>query len=402
MRIPRPLGLIVVFGVLVAVSAVSAATAPRTGQAATATAAKKLDPRSWPNFRNGHQLRGVAGGSLPESLQLKWSFAIADGMVFTSAAAVVQGRVYAASLGGELLCLNLKTGKLIWKYLSAPKPDEDTFIPGFPSAPTVTSTTVFIGDEDGIFHAVDCRTGKRRWVFQTQAEVNSSAVVLGNRVIFGSYDANLYCLAAADGKKIWQFQTADRINGSPAIAGKYTFVTGCDQHLRMINVETGKQEFDMALGSFMIASPAIVGNMLYVGTHDGEFLAIDWKKQAVLWRYSDPQRQQPYHASAAISGNRIIVGSQDKRMHCIDRRNGKRLWVFQTRAQVNSSAVIAGDRVYFGSGDQHVYGLDLATGKEVWKYRGKADFNAAPSVADGCLLIGSEGTKAHLFCFGAK
>ena len=46
----------------------------------------------------------------------------------------------------------------------------------------------------------------------------------------------------------------------------------------------------MALGSFMIASPAVVGDLLYVGTHDGEFLAVNWKKQEVVWRYSDPQK----------------------------------------------------------------------------------------------------------------
>ena len=370
--------------------------------AKVAKVAKTDEKSSWPNFRNGHQLRGVAGSALPETLELIWSQPIPDGMVFTSAAAILGGHVYASTLGGELQCLDLKSGKLLWKYLSAPKPEPDTFIPGFPAAPTVSADTVFVGDEDGVFHAVDRKTGKRRWVFQTQAEVNSSAVVIGDRVIFGSWDANLYCLDTRTGKKVWTFATADRINGSPAIAGKYTFVTGCDQHLRMINIETGKQEHDMELGSFMIASPAIVDNMLYVGTHDGEFLAVDWKKQKVIWRYSDPQKMQPYHASAAILGHRIVVGSQDKRVHCIDRKTGERLWVFSTRAQVNSSPVIAGDRVYFGSADKHVYGVDLKTGKEVWKYRGKSDFNAAPSVAGGRLLIGSEGSKARLLCFGAK
>ena len=376
-----------------------------THTASTSVASKPASAStasSWPNFRNGHQLLGVADSPLPDRLELLWSQPIPDGMVFTSAAAVAAGRVYASTLGGELLCLDLKTGKVLWKYLSAPKPKPDTFIPGFPAAPTLSSDTVFVGDEDGVFHAVDRKSGKKRWVFQTSAEVNSSAAVVGNRVIFGSYDANLYCLDTSTGKTVWKFETADRINGSPAIAGKYTFVTGCDQHLRMINIETGKQEHDMLLGSFMIASPAVVDNMLYVGTHDGEFLAVDWKKQQIVWRYSDPQKMQPYHASAAILGNRIVVGSQDKRVHCIDRRTGKRIWAFTTRAQVNSSPVIAGGRVYFGSADKNVYGVDLETGKGVWKYRGKSDFNAAPSVAQGRLLIGSEGTQGRLLCFGAK
>ena len=383
--------------ILIAATCLSVAHAAPPGKVAVAT-----DAASWPNFRNGHELRGVAAAALPEKLQLLWSQPIPDGMVYTSAAAVMAGRVYASTLGGELLCLDLKTGKKLWRYLSAPKPEPDTFIPGFPAAPTVSEAMVYVGDEDGVFHAVDRKTGKKRWVWKTQAEVNSSEAVVGDRVIFGSYDANLYCVDAKTGKKVWTFQTADRINGSPAIAGDYTFVTGCDQHLRMINIKTGKQEKDMALGSFMIASPAIVGDMLYVGTHDGEFLAVNWKKQEVVWRYSDPQKMQPYHASAAILGNRIVGGCQDKRVHCIDRKTGKRLWAFSTRAQVNSSPVIAGNRVYFGSADRNIYAVELANGKPVWKFRGKSDFNAAPSVAGGRLLIGSEGTQARLLCFGAK
>ncbi|MBO11719.1 MAG: serine/threonine protein kinase, partial [Planctomycetaceae bacterium] len=127
---------------------------------------------SWPNFRNGLELRGVTKSPLPDKLELLWSHPIPDGMVFTSAVAVLDGRVYASTLGGELLCLDLKSGKLLWKYLSAAKPEPDTFIPGFPSAPTVAADSVYVGDEDGVFHAVDRKTGKKRWLFQTQAEIN--------------------------------------------------------------------------------------------------------------------------------------------------------------------------------------------------------------------------------------
>ena len=188
--------------ILIAATCLSVAHAAPPGKVAVAT-----DASSWPNFRNGHELRGVAAAALPEKLQLLWSQPIPDGMVYTSAAAVMGGRVYASTLGGELLCLDLKSGKKLWRYLSAPKPEPDTFIPGFPAAPTVSEEMVYVGDEDGVFHAVDRKTGKKRWVLKTQAEVNSSAAVVGDRVIFGSYDANLYCVDAKTGKKVWTFQT---------------------------------------------------------------------------------------------------------------------------------------------------------------------------------------------------
>ncbi|GIS60286.1 MAG: hypothetical protein CM1200mP2_25110 [Planctomycetaceae bacterium] len=47
-------------------------------------------------------------------------------------------------------------------------------------SPTVSEEWFYVGDEDGVFHAVDRKTGKKRWVFKTQAEVNSLAAVVGD------------------------------------------------------------------------------------------------------------------------------------------------------------------------------------------------------------------------------
>ena len=37
----------------------------------------------------------------------------------------------------------------------------------------------------------------------------------------------------------------------------------------------------------------MVGNKLYVGTHDSEVLAINWKTQECVWRYRDADREFP-------------------------------------------------------------------------------------------------------------
>ena len=179
------------------------ASAAKEATAAEASSAATLVPTgstSWPSFRNGNQLLGVATSTLPSKLELLWKYPATDGVV--SAAAIVGDHVYVGILGGELLCLKRATGKLVWKYLSAPRKTPNTFIAGFQSSPTVTHDAVFVGDEDGVFHAVDRTTGKKKWQFQTGAEIIAAAAVVGEKVIFGSYDSTLYCLKAGDGTKI--------------------------------------------------------------------------------------------------------------------------------------------------------------------------------------------------------
>jgi outer membrane protein assembly factor BamB len=98
---------------------------------------------SWPTFRNGPQQLGVATTKLPKKLELRWTHPAGkkDGMI-KSTAAIVGGRVYAASLNGEVFCLDLKTGERQWTYKSRQVENPNAFIPGFKAAVAVTADAV--------------------------------------------------------------------------------------------------------------------------------------------------------------------------------------------------------------------------------------------------------------------
>jgi outer membrane protein assembly factor BamB len=71
-------------------------------------------PASWPQFRNTPALTGVASTTLPASLKLLWTFDA--GAAVESSAAIAGGTVYVASNFGELVALDLATGKPHWRY----------------------------------------------------------------------------------------------------------------------------------------------------------------------------------------------------------------------------------------------------------------------------------------------
>jgi outer membrane protein assembly factor BamB len=371
----------------------------KTANGNAAAKIKPPGPTSWASFRNGNTQRGVAGSKLPDKLELLWKLEDVDGFPATSA--IVGDHVYAAALSGYLYCLDRKSGRTLWKYRSIDDPNPDTFAAGFKSAPTVTANSVFVGDEDGVLHAVSRKTGIAIWKFETDGEI-AGVAVQGKNIIASSHDSFLYCLQASDGTLVWKFQTLDRINCSPAIVEGYTFVAGCDEHMRVINLKNGKQKSDIPLDSYLIASPAVVGDMLYVGTYAGEVLAVNWKTDTIVWRYSDPVNDHPYHASAAVTDKYVIVGGQDKQLHCIDRKTGKRVWVFRAKGQINSSPVIVGDRVVFGSNDRNVYAVSLKEGKQVWKYNTGRGISAGPAVGENVLVVGTDGSEGVLLCFGKK
>jgi outer membrane protein assembly factor BamB len=366
----------------------------------SAEEAKKPSHTDWPSFRGNLAQTGVAASPLPEQLDLVWEATVGDQVVATCA--VVGDGVYVPCLSGELVCLDRRNGKPLWSYQSVDMVEPNSIAPGFKSSPTVADGTVYLGDEDGVFHAIDAETGKGRWKFKTEGEIYSCAAVVDGRVLFGSYDNCLYCLKQDDGELLWKFETQGYVHCSPAVVEGRTFIAGCDEHLRIIDVASGRELADLPLQTYLIASPAIVGDHLYVGTYGSEVAAVDWRKVEQTWRKRTGDAEAPIHSSAAVTDEFVVVGGRDKTVTALDRKTGKKVWSFVTRGKVDSSPVIVGDRVFVGSHDGNLYELSLAQGKERWKFNAGKPISAGPAVAAGMLIIGSESRDGKVYCFGDK
>ncbi|HEV3300603.1 MAG TPA: PQQ-binding-like beta-propeller repeat protein [Planctomycetaceae bacterium] len=359
-------------------------------------------PESWATFRNGYGQLGIATTTLPDDPQPLWKIKTSEGMV--GCAAVVGGQVYLPCLNGQLLSVDRLTGKPQWSYRSIESTNPNDFAPGFKAAPTVSIDTVYVGDEEGNLHAVDRKNGKLKWKFTTGNEIAGSVALVGENIIFGSHDSFLYCLKASDHSVVWKFQTENFVNCSTAIEGNYTFIAGCDTKVRVIDIREGKEVYEVPLGegAYLIASPAVMGNMLYVGTHDGRVVGVDWKAQRVVWTFIDEAHPLEYRSSAAVTDKFVILGGYDKKLHCLDRATGKEVWNFPTRGHVESSPAVVGERVFFGSGDGNVYAVTLKEGKKVWQFRAGRSITSSPAVGEKCLVIGTDGPDGTVYCFGAK
>jgi outer membrane protein assembly factor BamB len=343
----------------------------------------------WTSFRGNPQLTGVSTDSLPENLELLWTFAAEDSI--ESTAAIAAGVVYVGSLDGRLYALDLETGQLKWKYQAS---DE------VKSSPSAYQNAVYFGDEAGDFHALDAKTGQRNWMFHADAGIISSANFVGDRVLFGAYDQFLYCLSTKDGGLIWKFETEGYVHCTPAIVNGSAIISGCDSYLRIINVSDGVEKMQIDLGDYVGASAAILNNRAYVGTFGNRVLSIDLAQAKIVWRYEHQKRQFPFYSSAAATKDLVIVGGRDTMIHALSPQTGKPLWTFPARAKVDSSPVIVGQRVFFGTASGVIYALNVNSGEAVWQFETGASIVASPSVAAGKLVIGSE--DGVLYCFGER
>ena len=105
----------------------------------------------WPMFRGGPALAGVAGGSLPERLELLWTFK--TGGPVKSSAAIVQGQVFIGSEDGNFYALGLADGKKVWAFKTGG---------GVESSPLVMEGRVFVGSSDSRSTELG-KAGNREW-----------------------------------------------------------------------------------------------------------------------------------------------------------------------------------------------------------------------------------------------
>lgn len=119
------------------------------------------------------------------------------------------------------------------------------------------------------------------------------------------------------------------------------------------------------------ASPALgygVGadQYLYVGSHDGTFMALQARNGRTVWK----TELGSISSRPVVHLGRIYVGTDDGFMVCIDTLDGSEKWRYPTRGPVLESPVLTEELIFFSNEADQVYALDLQTGKFRWQHKG--------------------------------
>ena len=239
------------------------------------------------------RLTGVATAAPPATLALKWTYEAGESI--ESSAAIADGAVYVGSAKGELLALDLETGKLRWKYATGAN--------GFigESSPAVSDGAVFVGDLAGIVHAVDRRrTASKLWTFKTDGEIE---VVAGARRRPRADRLVRHApLRARAPHRQAALEAADRRPGARDAGGARTASStspAATSSSARCASPTARCCSRFRSAPYTGASTAIDGDRAYVGTFDADVLALDLKTRKVAWRYRDPERAVPVLLVAA-------------------------------------------------------------------------------------------------------
>ncbi|WP_254811093.1 right-handed parallel beta-helix repeat-containing protein [Natronosalvus amylolyticus] len=157
------------------------------------------------------------------------------------------------------------------------------------------------------------------------------------------------------------------------------------------STSAGEEVWGEALGEGTDATEAtVVDGVVYVGTDDGEVLALDADTGEELWTKELGAAVQT--APSVVDGE-VYVGTasfnEDNHLYALDAANGDERWSEPTGDTVRSSPVVYDDRVYVGTGTDTITAYHQENGTEDWSVDDGPSWatDVSPVTADGSVFV---------------
>lgn len=204
----------------------------------------------------------------------KWRFKAGEDPVnynqvgFTSSPAVIDGVVYVGCRDAHVYAIDAATGRKKWDYYTSRA--------WVTATPAVRDGWVYVGTGDSQrLHALDAKTGRVRFTLDAKTGIYSSVALAGELAYFGALNGRMYAVDIKSGKVVWEFQTEASKNDplkvlNPDGTRNRSFFTRVFGDFQDMYITWAK---NFSVGA-IVSSPVIDRGELYFGSTDGVLYAL--------------------------------------------------------------------------------------------------------------------------------
>jgi len=353
----------------------------------------------WPMFQGNIHHTGYSKAPGPRYGRGAWKFAV--GLGWYARPVIEEGKVYVASPGMHTtsFCLDLETGKEIWKST------QEHPLLGIYKYPAIASTPLVLNDRI-VLREVNSHGGNEGQAKNLVYLDKATGKVL-DRKYAGHVDYRTqYASVATNGSyMVYPFGVHD-IYGSPAI---------CQNFNRLIcaDINNNAWLWDFNVGDIdALAEPVVTQDTAIVGTMEGYLYALRLDSASsddriardgrIVWKF---KASGAVNTQVELANGRVFFGCNGGSIYCLDEKTGTLIWErrvdpVEHRARKHfSTPLVHGDRhggrVYVGSANKHIYALDAETGAVVWTTEVSDWVRARPVALGGTILVATVDGKLH-------
>lgn len=225
-------------------------------------------------------------------------FAASNGSWIRATPALDDDRLYVAGMKDVLVCLDVKSGNILWKLdfandTGSPLPDF-----GFISSPLVHGDHIYV-QAGASFAKLDKLTGKIVWqTLRDQGGMNGSAF---SSPVFAT------------------------------LAGVEQFVVQTRSSLAGVSPEDGAVLWTKEVSAFRgmnILTPTVIGNSIFTSCYGGRSSLYKIERRDSQWDITEEwtHKSQGYMSSPLVIDGHIYLHLKNQRFVCLDAKSGADLW----------------------------------------------------------------------------
>ena len=326
-----------------------------------------------------------------------WSVSVGSSESFNFHPAVAGDAVYAASNRGNLVKIDLLTGKKVWEVSA---PDRLSIGPGSDGRVTAVVTT------RGTVYAYD-DSGKALWNVSVGSEVLTEPVVAGGVVIIRALDNRFIGLDALTGARKWTYQRQQsalslRVGYGMLAINNEVIVTGfAGGRFGMISLANGGLVWESPISfpkgfseierlNDVTAKPSIEGDIICAVSYQGRVGCGQARTGNLIWF-----KDYSSYTGTAQSSDMVFSSNEKSYVTAFATKDGSQIWEnTQLTYRDVGEPLAVGKVLLVGDAQGYVHAISQANGEMLARIRhDSSPITAAPIAVGGLILIQSQGGK---------
>ncbi|MCX6377696.1 MAG: PQQ-binding-like beta-propeller repeat protein, partial [Armatimonadetes bacterium] len=276
---------------------------------------------------------------------------------------------------------------------------------------TALGDRLYFGCWGGDVYCLDARTGREVWRHNVGSDVISRLAVEGGLAYLGAADGRVFALDSSTGEQVWEYRTEGPVLGSPALGEGKVFIGSGDCAFYALDAKSGALCWRYPMKRMSQTVPIYMNGAVYFGAWDNYFHALRASDGKELWGFKTGATlyYSPANSDPATDGKRIVVTSYpgkgaDPDIYCFNAKTGDLEWKRRNPGGksicIFNSPFVSGDRFYIADIGGGLYCMRMADGKEIWRSKiGQTCYDNWPVVADGKVYV--SGLRGNLVRFDA-
>lgn len=312
--------------------------------------------------------------------------------------------LYMVNGNGELICIEEKSGNLLWKTSISQSRDRIAFVGGI----NISNGKLVITTNRGEIITIDLKTKKELLRKEIKLPIKSNPIIVGNKIIVTTIDNKTLAFSDNSKNKLWekiglQEETVMEGAGTPAVYGNNIICAYTNGDIASIQTQTGIDLWEDTLFSgdtagsgfvisHIVASPVIYKGRVLACTSESKTTLIDASSGVRIWEKNIGTINTP-----VIAEDWIFILTTEGAVKCLSITDGSVKWIqtLSNKQRLFGPLLINGDVIIFSENGEMI-SLSINNGSQKAIKNLETTISRTPIIVNSSMYLAND--RSDVLC----